>query len=301
MAGLVLGIGHATVDLLGVVPRYPTRDSKVELLEFSKQGGGTVATALAAAAALGARTRFVGKVGDDELGRFILDGLREFDVEIEQVVVVPGGHSPLSFVVLDRESAERTIFYTRGDVGPLEPDELDLDRALAEVRVLLVDGMQPRAQIAAAEAAASRDVTVLLDAGSLHEGMGELLALAQVVVASERFLTEFAPRGEVEDGLAELLRTGPRVAVVTLGEAGSVGLEGTKLIRQPAWQVQAVDTTGAGDVYHGAFGCGLLSGWPLERIMHFASVAAGMSCQGLGGRAALPDRAEVLEACGFPP
>src|SRR5206468_13017698 len=142
----------------GVVPRYPARDAKIELLAYSEQGGGTVATALAAAAVLGAPARFVGKIGDDDLGRFILVGLTELEIDATQVVVVPGAHSPLSFVVVDRETASRTIFYTRGDLAPLEPAELDLARVLAEARVLLIDGMQPRAQIAAAEAAHEQDV-----------------------------------------------------------------------------------------------------------------------------------------------
>jgi sugar/nucleoside kinase (ribokinase family) len=298
MPGTVVGVGHATVDLLGVVPRYPARDSKVELLEYSKQGGGTIATAIAAAAALGAPARFVGKVGDDDFGRFILDGLREYGVDLSRVVVAPGGYSPLSFVVVDRETATRTIFYTRGDLAALAPEEVN-PAVLDDAKVLLVDGMQPGAQIATAEAARERGVRVLLGAGSLHEGMGELMALADVVIASERFLSEIAPRGELEDSLVELLRMGPSSAIVTLGEAGSIGLEGRKLVRQPAFEVRAIDTTGAGDVYHGALACALSDAWPLERAMRFASTAAGMACRALGGRAAIPDRQEVVEACGW--
>jgi ribokinase len=298
MAGRVVGVGHATVDLLGVLPRYPQRDSKVELLEYSKQGGGQVATALAAAAALGAPTEFVGKLGDDDLGRYILDGLTDFGIQVSRTIIQPGGHSPLSFVVVDRETSSRTILYTRGDLLPLEPGELD-PTILDGAQVLLVDGMQPRAQVALAEQAEARGVTVLLDAGSLHEGMGELLALADVVVASERFLTEVAPRGEVEDSLIELARMGPRLAVVTLGDAGALGLSGDKMVRQAAFEVSTVDTTGAGDVYHGAFAVGLLRGFSLERLMQFAGAAASLSCRALGGRAGIPELEEVLSACGW--
>ena len=294
----VVGIGHATVDVFGVVPRYPQRDSKIELGEYSKQGGGPVATALCAAAALGIPASYVGKLGDDELGRYILDGLREFGVDCERVVITPG-HSPTSFVVVDRETASRTIFYTRGDLQPLLPREVDLS-VLADAKVLLVDGLQPEAQIAAAESAHERGITVLLDAGSLREGMGELVALADIVIASERFASDLAPRGEVEDSLRELAKMGPRVAIVTLGDAGSIGLEGQKLVRQAAHEVDAIDTTGAGDVYHGAFAAALVRGYTLERAMQFASVAAGLSCQALGGRAGIPELDEVLDACGWP-
>jgi ribokinase len=298
MARRVVGIGHASVDLLGVVDRYPARDSKIELAEYSQQGGGTVATALCAAASLGAPATFVGKLGDDDLGRFVLEGLRAFDIDTERAVIVRGGHSPLSFVVVDRETASRTILYTRGDLLPLEPPEVDL-AVLEDAQVLLIDGMQPRAQIAAAEAAQGRGVTVLYDAGSLREGSGELLALSDIVIASERFLTEIAPRGEPEDSLAELRRLGPHTAIVTLGVAGSVGLTGQTIVREEAHDVEPVDTTGAGDVYHGAYAAALLQGLPLERAMRFASVAAGLSCLALGGRAAIPELGEVLAACGW--
>jgi ribokinase len=298
MTGRVVGIGHATVDVFGVVPRYPQRDSKIELAEYSKQGGGPVATALCAAAALGVPATYVGKLGDDELGKYILAGLREFGVDCERVVITPG-YSPTSFVVVDRETASRTIFYTRGDLQAMQAREVDLS-VLEGARVLLVDGLQPDAQIAAAEAAHERGVTVLLDAGSLREGMGELVALADIVIASERFASDLAPRGEVEDSLRELAKMGPRVAIVTLGDAGSVGLEGQKLVRQAAHEVDAIDTTGAGDVYHGAFAAALVRGYTLERAMQFASVAAGLSCQALGGRAGIPELDEVLDACGWP-
>jgi ribokinase len=298
MSGQLVGIGHATVDVFGVVPRYPQRDSKVELLEYSKQGGGTVATALCAAAALGVQSTFVGKLGDDELGRYIVAGLREFGVDCEHVVFKEGGHSPTSFVVVDRETTSRTILYTRGDLAPLGAREIDLS-VLEGARVLLIDGMQPDAQIAAAEAAHDRGVSVLLDAGSVRAGTGELVALADIVIASERFATDLAPRGEIEDSLVQLAKMGPRVVIVTLGDAGSIGLDGEKLVRQAAHEVGAVDTTGAGDVYHGAFAAALVRGYTLERAMLFASVAAGLSCQALGGRAGIPELDEVLDACGW--
>jgi sulfofructose kinase len=298
MGATVVGIGHAAVDLLGVVPRYPGRDSTTNVLEYSKQGGGTVATALVAASSLGIRARFVGKVGDDELGSYILEGLRELAVDTRHARVVQGGHSAQSFVVVDRETLGRTVFTMPGDVGALDPEEVDLG-ILDGAQVLLVDGAHPRAQIAAAEAAHDRKIAVLLDAGRLDEGMGELVALADVVLASERFLTEISPRGEIEDSLIDLLRMGPTIAVGTMGKAGSIGLEGQRIVRQAAHLVRAVDTTGAGDVYSGAFACAWARGWPLERSMHFASVAAGFSCRELGSRAAIPDLQEVLGACGW--
>jgi sugar/nucleoside kinase (ribokinase family) len=156
------------------------------------------------------------------------------------------------------------------------------------------------AQIVAAELANQAGIPVLLDAGSLREGMGELLALADYAVVSERFAAEVAPRGELEDGLIELQRMGPRKVVITLGAAGSVGLDGDKVVRQSALEIDpVVDTTGAGDVYHGAFAVAMCERWPLERAMQLASAAAGLSCRALGGQAAIPTLTEALAAAGI--
>jgi ribokinase len=184
------------------------------------------------------------------------------------------------------------VFYTGGNVEPLSPAEVDLS-CLQGASLLLVDGFQMEAQIPAAEEARRQGIRVLLDAGTISEGMGELVALSDVLIASERYASEVAPRGEIEDSLIELSRMGPRIVVVTLGKEGSIGLEGDKLVHQPPLQVAAKDTTGAGDVYFGGYAYGLLQGWPLERCMQIASAAAGLSCRELGARAALPDLEEV--------
>jgi len=297
---LVAGIGHANVDFLGIVPRYPEVDSKTELLEVSIQGGGPAATALAAARALGCAARFATKLADDDFGRFILRGLRDVDVDCDHVITAPGHLSPFSFIAIGDDNAKRTVFYTHGDVGPIAPEELDLGAFLAGAAGLLVDGHQPAVQIAAAEVGRDKDIPVILDAGSLREGMGELVALSDVLIASERFVSEVAPRGEVEDSLVELQEMGPKGVIITLGEAGSVGLYGDKLVRQQAYEVNAVDTTGAGDVYHGAFTAGFVRGHAFEQCMQLASAAAALKCRALGGRAGIPDLDEVLAFLGWP-
>jgi ribokinase len=293
MAADALGVGLATLDFVGVVERYPGLDAKVDLSAFSLQGGGPVATALCALARLGARTALCGRVADDPPGEAIRRGLGDAGVDVTALGVQPGRVSPCSFVAVDRASGRRTVFHSRGSVDPPGPADLDLS-ALDGARVLLVDGHWPRAQIAACERARERGVPVVLGAGSRREGMGELVALCDVLIAAERFAAELAPRGEIEDSLQELALLGPRTVVVTLGAQGSVGLDGERLIRTPALAVDVTDTTGAGDAYHGAFAYGLLSGGPVERCMRLASVVAGLKCRALGGRAGLPTLVEAL-------
>lgn len=292
MTKKVVGIGHAEVDHLALVDRYPDPESRVELAGFSIQGGGTVATALATLAALKVETSFVGKLSTDDFGEFILKGLEGLGVDTRHVVRQEGRLSPYAFTIVERESTRRTVFYTDGDLSPLDPKELALD-AVAGAQLLLIDGYHMAAQIKGAEEAKRAGARIVLDAGALHEGMGELVALSDILIASERYASEVAPRGEVEDSLIELHRMGPRIVVVKMGKEGSIGLEGEKLVRQPPLQVPAVDTTGAGDVYLGGFCYGLLQDWPLERCMQVASAAAGLSCRELGSRAGLPDLEEV--------
>ena len=126
--------------------------------------------------------------------------------------------------------------------------------------------------------------------------MGELLALSDVVIGSERFATEFAPSDNMEKSLREITRLGPSIAVITLGNEGAVALEGDKLVQQEPIDVFVADTTGAGDVFCGAFAYATAAGWQLEEALPFANAAAGLKCRTLGARAGLPTLQEVTAA-----
>ncbi len=297
-APLVAGVGHATFDLVGVLARHLEPDGRAELSSVSVQGGGAVATALVTARALGCRARFGGKLADDDFGRFARAGMVEAGVDCAALRFGAGAMSPLRFFAV-AEDQRRVQYATSGDVAALGAEEIDLGALLEGACFLVLDGAQPAAQIAAAEAAHARGIGVIVDAGGVSGGLGELVALADVLVASERFVSEVAPRGEVEDSLVELQAMGPRAVVVTLGDAGSIGLSGDELVRQPAHQVEVVDTTGAGDVYLGALAAALAQAYPFARAVELASAAAALSCRALGARAALPDREELLAYLGW--
>ncbi|HXU81875.1 MAG TPA: PfkB family carbohydrate kinase [Polyangia bacterium] len=290
--GLVVGVGLATVDLLCVAPRIDER--LVELSIFSMQGGGSVSTALAMAATLGAKARFFGRLADDDFGRFVLSALRGL-VDTTQVSVERGKISPVSLVNIDELTRKRKIMFTRGSTTPLLPRDLP-PRLLDGASLLVIDGYQPALQAAIAEKARAKGITVLLNAGHLVGGMGELLALSDIVIGSERFASEFAPSDDVQKSLREITRIGPRVAVITMGEAGAMALEDRKLVQQEAIDVFVADTTGAGDVFCGAFAYASLQRWPLERALPFANAAAGLTCRSLGAQSALPTLAEVVAA-----
>jgi len=290
--GLIVGVGLATVDLLCVAPRIDER--LVELSIFSMQGGGSVATALATVATLGSKARLFGRLADDDFGRFVLGALRGL-VDTSLVSVERGKFSPVSLVNIDELTRKRKIMFTRGSTTPLLPRDLP-PRLLDGASLLIIDGYQPALQAAIAEKARAKGITVLLNAGHLVGGMGELLALSDIVIGSERFASEFAPSDDVQKSLREITRIGPRVAVITMGEAGAMALEDRKLVQQEAIDVFVADTTGAGDVFCGAFAYASLQRWPLERALPFANAAAGLTCRSLGAQSALPTLAEVQEA-----
>jgi sulfofructose kinase len=291
--GVIVGVGLATCDLLCVSPRFDER--RIELSVFSMQGGGAAGNALATLAALGAKTRFFGRLGDDHFGRFILSGLTDVGVNTSMCLVDPHKLSPISIVEVDEFSRRRKIRFTPGDAAPPQPRDIP-PRLLQGAAMLYIDGYHPALQAAIAEKARKKGIPVLLNAGNLSGGMGELLALADIVIGSERFASEFAPSDEVEKSLREITRVGPRIAVLTLGNEGAVGLEGDKLVQQEPLDVFVADTTGAGDVFCGAFAYAHMAGFSLEEALPFANAAAGLSCRSLGARAGLPHRDEVLSA-----
>jgi sugar/nucleoside kinase (ribokinase family) len=289
---LVVGVGLATVDLLCVVPRVERR--LVEVSVFSMQGGGSATNILAVLSTLGVPGRYFGRAGDDEFGRFIVRSLHGLNVDTSLLSIENGKVSPVSIIEIDELSHKRKILLSRGNVTPLSTRDLP-DRLLDGARLLCIDGSQPALQAAVAEKARAKGVTVLLNASQLSGGMGELLTLSDIVVGSERFANEIAPSEELADSLREITRLGPSVAVITMGEAGAVALEGTKLVQQDAIDVFVEDTTGAGDAFCGAFAYAQLKEWPLERALPFANAAAGLACRSLGSRSGLPTVDEITE------
>lgn len=289
----VVGIGLATLDQIGLGPR--SRDPAVELTTFSLQSGGPTGTALATMAALGARTKYFARLGNDEFGQLILKRLRSFGIDTSAVLQEPDRLSPVTFTLIEDLGGRRYARYTRGDTTPLEA--ADLPATLFDgVRMVYIDAEMPAAQIVAAERARARGARVLLGIRRMGPGVGELLDLADGVIASERVAAEIAHSSDIERTLMELTKMGPEFAVITLGEDGAVGLHQDKLVRQQALNISVVDVTGAGSVFRGAFGYALLQDWPLERALPFANAAAGLNCACLGGQEGIPTLDAVQRA-----
>jgi ribokinase len=293
----VVGLGYTALDYLGIVPHLPERDRKLELKRFLIQGGGPTATAMVTVRRLGLCCAYIGKVGDDGFGRRMVEELATEGVDTTGVLVEPGAESQFAFIMVDETTADRTILWTRGSVSGIGAGEVDTG-LITSARALLIDDLEPEAAAVAARAARGKGIPVLIDAGSLRSGVRELLPLCDYIVASEVFAGQIAGGAGVPEALERLYSFGPKAVVVTQGAAGCVAFDGTDTVEAGGFTVEAVDTTGAGDVFHGAFLFAVLQGWNLYEMCVFANAVAALKCRRLGGRAGIPDISEALAFLG---
>lgn len=285
----VVGVGSACMDLVVRVPHLPGPDEAMRLEEYTLQGGGKVATALVAVARLGLRAAFIGAVGDDTFGRQIVAEFAAEGVRAEGVRVQFGRASAFSTVLADSATGTRSIMWSPGTVSPIALTQADLDR-IAGAKYLLVSEPSPAALAAAAHARA-HGVRVVCDADYYEPDFSRLLPLIDICIASAHFVREFAPGLTPEQALDRL---GSPVAIVTLGALGAVGRTSEGLFRTPAFRVSVVDTTGAGDVFHGAYIAGLVQGYSPVQAVRYASAVSALKCRALGGRKGIPTHQETL-------
>ena len=288
----VVGLGQCSLDILGKVGSYPGLDQKAELSALLVQGGGPVATALVTLARLGVPVAMAGAVGDDDFGQQIRDGLVAEGVDCTFLTEKPGCCSQVAFIAVD-DDGHRNIFWHRGNAVP---DAAGLYETLLcrKVRVLHLDGLQLVPAMTAAEIARSLNVVTVLDAGTLRPGMERLLTLVDHLVVSEKFARQMIGRHDPEEALRVLAGHSAAGVSVTCGESGSVSTDSTgSVFYQQAFKMDAVDTTGCGDVFHGGYIYGLLQGWQLQQTVRFATACAALKTRALGGRTAIPDLPEV--------
>ncbi len=286
----VFGLGQCSLDFIAVVRKYPQEDTKEEALDFTIQGGGPVATALVSLSRLGVKTTFAGRVSDDWAGFEIIEGLRKEGVDTRGIRVKRGGSSQMAFIIVSRRG-RRTIIWKRPDVAELKPDDIKASLIKGQDFILL-DGLMMEASLKAAAIARRFNIPVMLDAGRSREGMLELAGLSDYMVCSEEFAKglKLTPK----ETLLKLSALGPKASTVTLGEKGSITWSEGKVFAQSAFKVNAVDTTGAGDVFHGGYIWGLLNGWDIKRTVEFASAFAALKCLKPGGRRGIPSLRRTL-------
>jgi ribokinase len=290
----VFGLGQCSLDYIGKVKSYPSPDTKCEFTDMIIQGGGPVATALVALARWGISCSFCGVVGNDPFGSLIRASLDQEGIDASGVLIRPGFNSQFAFIVAEPGLGRRTIFWRRPTGPPPTPGELDLG-IIQSAEVVHTDGLFAEASLSACRKAKETGVQVVVDAGSLREGMLELARVSDFFLASEPFARSLVGDDKPLEACRQLAELGPRVAGVTLGAKGYVALAEGRIIERPAYPVNAVDTTGCGDVFHAGFIYGLLQGWAFEKCLDLGAWAAARVSLELGGRTGIPDLETLQE------
>ena len=255
-----IGLGQACVDYLGRLNAFPHEDGKAELTDLHIQCGGPASTALVTLSRLGISTSFLGSISDDPFGVKILNNLKKEKIDASCLKITPGHTSQFAFIAVTKEGGKRTIFWHRGTAPHLKKSDVCISR-FPKARIFHTDGLMVEASIEAARQAKSLGMTVVMDAGTMREGSKELCKLVNILIASETFATPLVGQDAPHDTALHALRDlGPEQVVITLGARGSIGLNNQGIVRQKVFPISAVDTTGAGDVYHGGYIYGLLQG-----------------------------------------
>lgn len=288
----VVGMGLSAVDFLCIVPKYPEFNTKVKMVEYDKQGGGQIATALVALSRWGISTSYIGKVGNDELGKFTMQELKKEGVDIRNMVIEKGATSQFAFIIIDKKSGERTIVWNREDKTLLQPKEIKKEGVTAG-SILHLDGHETEAALQGARWAKEEGVKVILDAESTKKGTGELIRFTDVLIASEDFPKNFLDIRDARKALKEMYSMGPEIVVITRGKRGAIALSKEGCINCPGFSVKAKDTTGAGDIFHAGFIFGLIKKWNIKKTLLFANASAALKCRELGGRKGIASLREI--------
>jgi sulfofructose kinase len=290
----IVGVGLNATDTIILLPHFPAFNSKVEFLTSEILPGGQVASAVAACAKWGLKGRYVGKIGDDQAGRFQQEQMRLAGVEAHWIVA-HGCQSQSAFILVDQASGERTILWKRDPGLELRPHEVDREW-IVRAKLLHVDGHDCAVARTAASWARQARIPVTADIDNLYPGVEELLENVDYLVCSREFPGRLT-------GEANLLVSLPimsdryrcKVSAATLGIEGVLAWDGRRFLYCPAFDVKAVDTTGAGDIFHAGFAYAVIKGWDLTRSLEFSSAAAGLACTAPGARGGIAPVERVEE------
>jgi ribokinase len=288
----IVGLGLAALDILVRASDLPTWECGVRLSALGIDGGGPVATALVAAQRLGVQTGYIGTCGSDRLGRIKRETLSEHGVDISHIVHRPGTEESAILVCVHEATGER-IFSgaSHPDFQSLKVEEVD-PAYITSAEFLHLDGCHAEAALAAARWMRQAGKQVMLDgaatSGPISSQMRLLVTASDVLICGSGFGPALTGKTNLQEAGEAILQMGPRIVVQTEGSAGSYTSTLEESFHTPAFQVEVLDTTGAGDVFHGAYLVGLLHGWNLRTIASFSTAVAGLKCSRLGGRQGIP-------------
>jgi sulfofructose kinase len=289
----VVGVGLNATDTLLLLPHFPAYAGKVPFTHEILSPGGQVASAIVACAALGLRSKYIGTIGDDERGRVQIESLRGLGINLDHVQLRQNCANQSAYILVDQSTGERTVLWQRPDCLRIDPHEITPEQITC-ARLLHIDGHDTHAVAHAAAIAREAGMPVTVDVDTLYPGFDKVLPNVDYLIASSEFPGRWT--GEQDPFRAlEVIQSefGMRVAAMTLGAHGALARIDGRFIYSPAYVVNCVDTTGAGDVFHGAFCYAVLQGWPMHEALDFSNAMAALNCMALGARGGIRALADV--------
>jgi sulfofructose kinase len=277
----VLCVGHASYDLIFSVPEHPAADEKVFADSFFACGGGPAANAAITVSRLGLKAAFAGYLGTDLYGDKHLQEFVEEDIATE-LIIRGDSPTPLSSIIV-KPDGKRALINYKGDTQPLPAEAINFSRV--SPKVILLDGHEPNTSLELLKIAQKKAIPTVLDAGSLHIGTEQLMDKVDYLVCSEKFAKQYA--GDETTALIRLAKLSANV-VITLGERGLIWQQGNEHGKLPAFPVTVIDTTGAGDAFHGAFAAAVAKKKDWLDSLRYASAAGSLCCTKTGARPGLP-------------
>jgi sulfofructose kinase len=291
-APIVAGVGINATDTIIRLPRFPALDSKVEILSAEVKPGGQVASAMVACSRWGLRACYVGKIGGDEAGKLQVKEMKREGVDAHWIVA-KNSASQSAYILVDEPSGERTVLWKRDPSIALRPADLNR-RWLEGAKVLLVDGHDTAAATRAARWARQSRIEVVADLDNLYPEIQALLHFVDLPITSKDFPERLTGENNLLRSLPKIHREFKcRLIVATLGRLGALAWDGTQFMLCPGFHVNTVDTTGEGDIFHGAFVYGLTQGFGLKETLKFCCAAAAINCTVPGARGKIATLREI--------
>ncbi|MEK7405587.1 MAG: PfkB family carbohydrate kinase [Acidobacteriota bacterium] len=290
----VAGVGLNATDTLLVLPHFPAYAGKVLFEQEILSPGGQVASAMVTCARLGLRVKYIGTVGDDQRGDLQLESLRAAGINIDHVQVRQGCANQSAYILIDRGTGERTVLWRRPECLRLDPAAITAGQVTC-ARMLHIDGHDTPAVEKAARIARQASIPVTVDVDTIYHGFDRVLPYVDYLIASSEFPVQWTNESDPFKALETIQNEyGMYVAAMTLGPHGALARVEGRFLYSPAFVVNCVDTTGAGDVFHGAFCYAVLKTMPLAEALDFSNAMAALNCTALGARGGIRTLEEAL-------
>jgi sulfofructose kinase len=290
----VLGFGAIAVDDLIYVDRYPQLDEKVPIVRIQRQGGGNTATALVAVARQGSKAAYCGVLGRDALSIYSIQELAQEGIDTSTIFIKEDAKPFAAYVIVDTTNGKRSIAYS--SEGVTQPDPKDVPEDLIKAaRVLFIDHKAPSIGMHVARLAHKNHLPVVGDfEGVIDAPLRTLIDLVDHLIIGIDFARDLTGKDKVEEMLEVLASPERACCVITNGDQGCwYSISGKTLQHFPAFKIKVEDTTGCGDVFHGAYAAAIARGENIDQAIQFASAAAGIKATRPGGRAGIPDLAAI--------